>query len=189
MRALWQAADKLATRTVRCFSCSRSPASASPKSRRRGWREFDLDQQLWTIPPERMKGDAAHVVPLTDDVIAILEALPRFKKGDYLFSTTFGAKPVNGFSKAKAKLDGAMAAELGGDGGPLRDPRHSAHHAHRSERVADPRQRARTGDRARAARPAQGLRPARLPRREAPRARAVGGAAAQHSQRRPRPTW
>jgi integrase len=76
------------------------------------WSEFDLERKLWTIPAERMKADAPHVVPLTDDVIAILDALPRFKKGDHLFSLTFGEKPVNGFSKAKANLDKAIITEL-----------------------------------------------------------------------------
>ncbi len=77
------------------------------------WREFDLNKKLWTIPPERMKADAPHLVPLTDSVVAILESLPRFDKGDHLFSTTHGAKAVNGFSKAKAILDHKMLAELG----------------------------------------------------------------------------
>ena len=53
-----------------------------------------------------------HVVPLTDDVIAILKSLPRFKKGDHFFSTTFGAKPVNGFSKGKGTARQADAAQL-----------------------------------------------------------------------------
>jgi integrase len=78
------------------------------------WSEIDLGKRLWTIPAERMKAEAAHAVPLPDDVIAILESLPRFNKGDYVFSTMFGAKPVNGFSKAKAKLDRAMTVELAG---------------------------------------------------------------------------
>jgi integrase len=69
------------------------------------WPEFDLGRKLWTIPAARMKAEAPHVVPLSDDVIAILRSLPRFKRGDYLFSTTFGAKPVNGFSKAKERVD------------------------------------------------------------------------------------
>jgi integrase len=77
------------------------------------WREFDLDKRLWTIPPERMKADAPHVVPLSPPVIDILETLPRFDKGDHLFSTTLGAKPVNGFSKAKTILDRKMLTELG----------------------------------------------------------------------------
>src|SRR6516164_1702242 len=78
------------------------------------WREIDFARRLWTIPAERMKGGAAHVVPMTDAVIALLETLPRFKKGDHLFSTTYGAKPVNGFSKAKGRLDAAMTEQLGG---------------------------------------------------------------------------
>ena len=76
------------------------------------WTEFDSARKLWTIPAERMKADAPHVVPLSDAVIAILESLPRFNKGDHLFSTDFGRKPVNGFSKAKAALDKAILAEL-----------------------------------------------------------------------------
>ena len=53
------------------------------------WREFDLEKRLCTIPASRMKMDAAHVVPLTDEVIALLQSLPRFKKGDHLFTTTY----------------------------------------------------------------------------------------------------
>jgi integrase len=77
------------------------------------WSEFDLVKKQWAIPRERMKADAAHVVPLTDEVMAILKSLPRFQHGEYLFSTTFGKSAVNGFSKAKVALDKAMAAELG----------------------------------------------------------------------------
>lgn len=72
------------------------------------WSEIDLTKREWTIPAERMKAGAAHVVPLTDDVLAILKALPRFKHGEYLFSTTLGARPISGFSKMKARLDKAI---------------------------------------------------------------------------------
>jgi integrase len=76
------------------------------------WSEIDLDDRLLTIPAKRYKSDADHVVPLSDSVLRILKSLPTFKTDDYVFSTTFGAKPVNGFSKAKAKLDRGMLAEL-----------------------------------------------------------------------------
>lgn len=76
------------------------------------WNEFDLRERLWTIPASRMKSRAPHVVPLSDTALAILEALPRLK-GPYLFSTTFGEKPVAGFSKAKARLDALMRDSLG----------------------------------------------------------------------------
>jgi integrase len=61
-----------------------------------------------------MKADAAHVVPLSDDAVAILKSLPTFKKGDHVFSTTFGVKAVNGFAKTKVRLDKALLAELRG---------------------------------------------------------------------------
>ena len=69
------------------------------------WREIDLDKKLWTVPAERMKGGAAHEVPLPPDALALLEALPRWNGGDFVFSTTNGQKSVNGFSKAKVRID------------------------------------------------------------------------------------
>lgn len=76
------------------------------------WREFDLERAVWTVPPERFKSDASHLVPLTDDALDVLRSLPRFRRGDHLFSTTFGEKPVSGFSKAKARLDKRMLRTL-----------------------------------------------------------------------------
>src|SRR6516225_3079218 len=77
------------------------------------WREFDLAAKLWSIPPQRMKSNAAHVVPLTPPVLTILESLPRFDGGDYLFTSTQGRKPISGFNRAKRALDVKMLAELG----------------------------------------------------------------------------
>jgi integrase len=76
------------------------------------WSELDLTNGLWSIPAERMKTDAPHHVPLSQEAIALLMALPRFK-GDAVFSTTGGAHPVSGFSKAKARLEETMV-RLGG---------------------------------------------------------------------------
>ena len=68
------------------------------------WGEIDLERGLLTIPPERMKADDAHIVPLTPTAIEILTALPRFAAGDYLFSGLTGDRPFSGFSKAKSRL-------------------------------------------------------------------------------------
>jgi hypothetical protein len=35
--------------------------------------EFDLAKGIWTISQERFKSNAAHIVPLTDDVLALLK--------------------------------------------------------------------------------------------------------------------
>jgi integrase len=68
------------------------------------WDEFDLERGLWTIPPERMKGDAAHEVPLPPIAVDLLRSLPRHA-GPCVFSTTKGKSPISGFSKAKVALD------------------------------------------------------------------------------------
>jgi integrase len=69
------------------------------------WAEIDLDGALWTIPPARMKGDAAHLVPLSPLSLDILRSLPRGRRGAHVFTTTDGRAPISGFSKAKAQFD------------------------------------------------------------------------------------
>ena len=77
------------------------------------WSEFDLKKKIWTVPPERFKSNASHLVPLSDAAVATVDSLPHFTKGDHLFSTTYGAKPVAGFSKGKARIDKLMVEQLG----------------------------------------------------------------------------
>jgi integrase len=83
------------------------------------WPEFDLPQRLWTIPAHRMKGKNGkarpHNVPLTADMLAILDSLPRFNGGPYLFSATNGQSPSWVSSEIKARVDAAMAKRLRAD--------------------------------------------------------------------------
>ena len=39
------------------------------------WQEFDLDNARWDIPAERMKMDTPHIVPLSQQSVAVLRAL------------------------------------------------------------------------------------------------------------------
>jgi integrase len=68
------------------------------------WDDLDLDLRVWTIPKEGTKGDRTHEVPLSPLAAEILSAMPRFV-GDYVFSTTGGAKSISGYSKIKAGID------------------------------------------------------------------------------------
>jgi integrase len=63
-------------------------------------REVDKAEKLWTVPAARMKGKKGarrrdHVVPLTHQALAALEAVPV--EGDYLFP---GGKAEGGLSNA-----------------------------------------------------------------------------------------
>lgn len=46
------------------------------------WDEIDLDQKLWTVPAARMKAGAEHKMPLSDEVIRLLNTLPRTTDGN-----------------------------------------------------------------------------------------------------------
>jgi integrase len=56
------------------------------------WQEFDLDQKLWTIPPERMKAGATHKVPLTKAALQILKSITPDQSG-FVFVNSPG-KPL-----------------------------------------------------------------------------------------------
>jgi integrase len=74
------------------------------------WSEIDLDKRLWIIPSARFKSGTQHLVPLTDQSLALLDDLPRFAGSDYLFTT--GKRAVSGFSRAKQRIDQIMAVHL-----------------------------------------------------------------------------
>ena len=112
-RAYWNATEDLGYPYGPLFRLMALSGQRKSECAEAVWSEFDLAGKLWVIPARRMKMDAPHVVPLADDVIELLNSLPRFTRGEHLFSTTRGEKPVNGFSKAKARLDKAMLAQLG----------------------------------------------------------------------------
>jgi Arm DNA-binding domain len=81
------------------------------------WTRVKPNDLTWTIPTSRMKGqndeeERPHLVPLTPDMLKLLETVPQFHKGSHLFSTTFGEKPVWIGDKIKKQLDGRMLRTL-----------------------------------------------------------------------------
>jgi integrase len=65
------------------------------------WSKVDLEKGLWTIPAERMKGDAAHEVALAPEAVAILQSLPRWT-GPFVFSTNRRPTPYQRLFKNEA---------------------------------------------------------------------------------------
>lgn len=50
------------------------------------WIDFDLENKIWAIPPERMKMKKTHLIPLSNQVLELLEIIKSFSSGrDYLF--------------------------------------------------------------------------------------------------------
>lgn len=72
------------------------------------WADIDLAEKTWALSAADTKAHRAHVVPLSQAALDILDQLPRF--GEFVF-TTNGRTPVSGFSKAKAQLDAYIASK------------------------------------------------------------------------------
>ncbi len=69
------------------------------------WPEIDYDNALWVIPGKRTKSGREMEVPLSSLALEILDTLPRFTGGDFVFTTTNGENPVSSFSKSKRRTD------------------------------------------------------------------------------------
>jgi integrase len=69
------------------------------------WADVDMEARIWSMPAEVAKGKRIHLVPLSSAALDILKNLPRFKKGDFVWTTVEGARPISGFSKMKTRID------------------------------------------------------------------------------------
>jgi integrase len=114
--ALWRAAGRLPYPHRQVYQLLALTALRLNEVADARWSEFELGKRQWVIPAARMKAKNSkakpHLVPLTDDMIKVLDSLPRFRTGDFLFSTTFGAKPVWMSDKIKRQLDARMLRTL-----------------------------------------------------------------------------
>lgn len=63
------------------------------------WQEIDREERFWTIPGQRMKAGKEHRIPLSDEALAVLDALPCGEPSDYIFGT-----PNDAGSKAMSNM-------------------------------------------------------------------------------------
>src|SRR5215469_15657853 len=97
------------------------------------WSEIAPDLSVWTMSGTRMKNGKPHDVHLSRPAQAVLRALSEARSkdskegeiSDFVFSTT-GKTSISGFSRAKARLDAAIAearakaaAAAAGESAPL----------------------------------------------------------------------
>jgi integrase len=115
IRALWRAAETMAYPFGKLYQLLTLTALRRDEAALATWNEIDFDKRTWIIPASRMKLKRDFYVPLSDDVIELLQSLPR-GTGPYLFSTSLGNVPVGGFSQAKKRLDEIMKRELEAEG-------------------------------------------------------------------------
>lgn len=105
LKSIWAAAEKMGYPfgpmvQVLILTAQRRAEVANLE---RGW--LLPEQAAFEVPASQYKTDRPQVVPLSAPALTIIDALPHWNSGDFLFSTTAGKRPVSGFSKAKARLD------------------------------------------------------------------------------------
>ena len=98
-RAVWKAAEGIkspwrqALRLLMLTGCRENEVCAAR------WAWFDQSDSSIVIPPEHYKSAKPFLVALSAAAISEIQSMPRWNGGDFIFSTTNGAKPVAGIAR------------------------------------------------------------------------------------------
>ena len=112
IRALWRACVRMDYPHGKLVQMLLLTGARHNEVARAPWSEFDLTKAAWTIDQARFKSNVEHIVPLTDEMLALLRNLPRFRSGSFLFSTCFGKVATDITQKVKDKIDARMLRTL-----------------------------------------------------------------------------
>jgi integrase len=93
-----QALQAVPGTSARCLQFVVLTACRSGEARLATWAEIDTKAKTWAIPGARMKSGRPHNVPLSDDAVALLEALPRLEGSDLVFPGAKEGKPLSDMS-------------------------------------------------------------------------------------------
>jgi integrase len=132
IRSVWAAAGGLGYPFGLFFRMALATGQRRDEIARMRWVDIDEGERIWTLSSEMTKAGRAHVVPLSPLALEILDEVKeatRLLRGEpengkpptYVF-TTRADRPISGYSKAKARLDKAVAAARREDGLPALDP-------------------------------------------------------------------
>ena len=120
IRCFWKATGRLQYPFKQMFRLIALTGVRRSEAAGARWSEFlDLDdpsKARWQIPAERFKSNAVHIVPLIGDAVAVLATVPRFQRGDHLFSFSLrrdaGVAATSGQGEARP-LDVAFPQSAG----------------------------------------------------------------------------
>lgn len=90
---------------ARCLEFVVLTACRSGEARLASWEEIDTDSQTWSIPGDRMKSGRPHKVPLSAEVMQLLERLPRIEGETLIFPGARKGKPLSDMTMTKVMRD------------------------------------------------------------------------------------
>jgi len=112
IRDLWTALDTITEPACYPAFVKTLLLTAARRNEAADMSATELDGDLWTVPAARYKTKLDHVIPLSAAAAKLIRTqapTKPSKNAHFVFSTTDGAKPFSGFSKAKTELDKALA--------------------------------------------------------------------------------
>jgi integrase len=80
---------------ARCLEFVILTVARSGEARLATWAEIDWKTRTWNIPGARMKSGRNHRVPLTDQAVSLLRALPRLEGQELIFPSRVAGKPLS----------------------------------------------------------------------------------------------
>lgn len=89
----------------RCLEFVVLTACRSGEARLATWAEVDMAEKTWNIPGERMKSGRPHRVPLSDEVVTLLEGLERMVGTELLFPGKKENSPISDMTMTKIMRD------------------------------------------------------------------------------------
>ena len=98
LHGFMQALKAVPGTSARCLEFVVLTACRSGEARLATWAEIDAKTKTWAIPGQRMKSGRPHNVPLSDEAVALLAALPRLEGSDLLFPGAKTGKPLSDMS-------------------------------------------------------------------------------------------
>jgi integrase len=106
--ALWHALDAIGGPFAACVKMML--LTGARRAECAGMRHSEVVGDTWVLPPERVKNNRKHSLPLSRQALALIEDQPRLGDGDLLF-TLDGRGPITAFSHFKAAVDTIMKPE------------------------------------------------------------------------------
>jgi integrase len=96
--AFMQALKTVSGTSALCLEFVILTACRSGEARLATWAEIDIKAKTWAIPGQRTKSGRPHSVPLSDDAVALLEALPKMEGTDLVFPGAKEGKALSDMS-------------------------------------------------------------------------------------------
>ncbi|WP_165419430.1 tyrosine-type recombinase/integrase [Rhizobium leguminosarum] len=116
LRAYWQAAGEIPYPYGPYFKVLLLIAERRTAVAEMRWSELDPGRRVWRAPPIKVKGKLVeHLVPLSDQLMELLADLRHSQPpghGDYVFSSSYGQRSINGFGGATKTLRARAEAAL-----------------------------------------------------------------------------